>query len=79
MEASNAKDGHRAYLQKHPDVTVVDVMLPDLTGFELTRLIRRDDPAAKLVRLHRNRDNQDVPPNYVGPEPTRDSTLNGPK
>ena len=51
LEASDAKDGHRAYLQKHPDVTVVDVGLPDLTGFELTRLIRRDDPAAKIVVL----------------------------
>ena len=49
LEASDAKDGHRAYLQKHPDVTVVDVTLPDLTGFELTRRIRRDDPAAKIV------------------------------
>ncbi|MEZ0088769.1 DNA-binding NarL/FixJ family response regulator, partial [Bradyrhizobium japonicum] len=48
-EASDAKDGHRAYLQKHPDVTVVDVTLPDLTGFELSRRIRRDDPAAKIV------------------------------
>ncbi|MBR0822976.1 response regulator transcription factor [Bradyrhizobium liaoningense] len=49
LEASSAKDGHRAYLQKHPDVTVVDVSLPDLTGFELTRRIRRGDPAAKIV------------------------------
>jgi DNA-binding NarL/FixJ family response regulator len=49
LEASDAKDGHRAYLQKHPDVTVVDVSLPDLTGFELTRRIRRDDPTAKIV------------------------------
>ncbi|MEY9519977.1 DNA-binding NarL/FixJ family response regulator [Bradyrhizobium japonicum] len=49
LEASDAKDGHRAYLQKHPDVTVVDVTLPDLTGFELSRRIRRDDPAAKIV------------------------------
>ena len=26
-------------------------MLPDLTGFELTRRIRKDDPAAKIVML----------------------------
>ena len=51
LEASDAKDGHRAYLQEHPDVAVVDARLPDLTGFELTRLIRRDDPAAKIVML----------------------------
>ncbi|MET4023671.1 response regulator transcription factor [Bradyrhizobium sp. S3.2.12] len=51
LEASDAKDGHRAYLQKHPDVTIVDVGLPDLTGFELSRRIRKEDPAAKLVML----------------------------
>src|SRR3569832_964721 len=51
LEASDAKEGHRAYLQKHPDVTVVDVRLPDLTGFELTRRIRKDDPAARIVIL----------------------------
>ncbi|MBM7486728.1 DNA-binding NarL/FixJ family response regulator [Bradyrhizobium sp. USDA 3686] len=51
LEASDAKTGHRTYLQKHPDVTVVDLRLPDLTGFELTRRIRKDDPAAKIVVL----------------------------
>ncbi|MET4241320.1 response regulator transcription factor [Bradyrhizobium sp. RT10b] len=51
LEASDAKDGHRAYVQKHPDVTVVDVGLPDLTGFELSRRIRKEDPAAKIVML----------------------------
>jgi DNA-binding NarL/FixJ family response regulator len=51
LEASDVKAGHRAYLHNQPDVTVVDVRLPDLTGFELTRRIRRDDPAAKIVIL----------------------------
>ncbi|MBR0989813.1 response regulator transcription factor [Bradyrhizobium japonicum] len=50
-EASDAKAGHRAFLQKHPDVTVVDIRLPDLTGFELTRRIRKDDPDARIVML----------------------------
>ncbi|MGO4512609.1 response regulator [Bradyrhizobium sp. 2TAF36] len=50
-EAFDAKTGHRAFLQKHPDVTVVDLRLPDLTGFELTRRIRKDNPAARIVML----------------------------
>jgi DNA-binding NarL/FixJ family response regulator len=29
----------------------VDLRLPDLTGFELTRRIRKDDPAARIVML----------------------------
>jgi DNA-binding NarL/FixJ family response regulator len=51
LEASNAKEGHLSFLKNHPDVTVVDVGLPDFTGFELTRRIRKDDPAAKIVML----------------------------
>ncbi len=34
LKASDAKAGHQEYLQNHPDVTVVDVRLPDLTGFD---------------------------------------------
>jgi DNA-binding NarL/FixJ family response regulator len=51
LEASDAKAGHRAYLQNHPDVTVLELRLPDLTGFELTRRIRNDDPDARIVIL----------------------------
>jgi DNA-binding NarL/FixJ family response regulator len=50
-EAIDATTGHRAYLQQHPDVVVVDLRLPDVTGFELTRRIRKDDPAARIVML----------------------------
>ncbi|WFU82607.1 response regulator transcription factor [Bradyrhizobium sp. CIAT3101] len=50
-EAFDAKTGHQAYLQQHPDVTVVHLRLPDLTGFELTRRIRKDDPGARIVML----------------------------
>jgi DNA-binding NarL/FixJ family response regulator len=56
LEASDVKRGHRAFLQKRPDVTVIDVGLPDLSGFELARRIRLDDPAAKIVMLSGNED-----------------------
>jgi DNA-binding NarL/FixJ family response regulator len=48
-EANDAKSGHRAFLQKRPDVTVIDINLPDISGFELMRRIRRDDPEAKII------------------------------
>src|ERR1700744_1563635 len=48
-EASDAKSGHRAFLQRKPDVTVIDINLPDISGFELMRRIRRDDPEAKII------------------------------
>src|SRR3981081_666454 len=55
-EASDEKSGHRAYLQKRPDVTIIDINLPDLSGFELMRRIRKEDPAAKIIMFSMNND-----------------------
>ena len=48
-EATDAKSGHRAYLARKPDVTVIDIKLPDVSGFELMRRIRKDDPEARII------------------------------
>jgi len=55
-EATDAKSGHRAYVTKRPDVTVIDIKLPDVSGFELMRRIRKDDPVAKIIMLSMNDD-----------------------
>src|SRR3954453_14826312 len=55
-EATDEKSGHRAYLSKRPDVTIIDINLPDLSGFELMRRIRKDDPAAKIIMFSMNDD-----------------------
>lgn len=55
-EASDAKSGHRAFSQKKPDVTVIDINLPDVSGFELMRRIRKDDPRAKIIIFSMNDD-----------------------
>jgi DNA-binding NarL/FixJ family response regulator len=55
-DASDAKSGQRAYLQKKPDVTIIDINLPDVSGFELMRRIRKDDPDAKIVMFSMNDD-----------------------
>src|SRR4051794_36452575 len=55
-EASDAKSGHRAFIQKKPDVTVIDINLPDVSGFELMRRIRKDDPAARIIMFSMNDD-----------------------
>ena len=55
-EASDAKSGYRAYLQKRPDVTIIDINLPDVSGFELMRRIRKDDPDAKIIMFSMNDD-----------------------
>src|SRR5246127_3815114 len=55
-EASDAKSGHRAYISKRPDVTVIDISLPDVSGFELMRRIRKDDPDARIIMFSMNDD-----------------------
>jgi DNA-binding NarL/FixJ family response regulator len=55
-EASDGRSGHRAYLQKKPDVTVIDINLPDVSGFELMRLIRKEDPQARIIMFSMNDD-----------------------
>lgn len=55
-EASDAKSGQRAYSQRRPDVTIIDINLPDVSGFELMRRIRKDDPDAKIIMFSMNHD-----------------------
>jgi DNA-binding NarL/FixJ family response regulator len=55
-EAADAKTGHRAFMQKRPDVTVIDIKLPDVSGFELLRRIRKDDPDARIIMFSMNDD-----------------------
>ena len=55
-EAADAKSGHKAYASRKPDVTVIDINLPDVSGFELMRRIRKDDPDAKIIMFSMNDD-----------------------
>ena len=55
-EANDAKSGHRAYMSRKPDVTVIDIKLPDVSGFELMRRIRKEDPDARIIMFSMNDD-----------------------
>ena len=41
-EARTGRDGLAAAQSDHPDLIVLDVMLPDVDGFEIARRIRAD-------------------------------------
>jgi DNA-binding NarL/FixJ family response regulator len=47
--ATDAKSGHRAYVSLRPNVTVIDIKLPDVSGFELMRRIRKEDSETKII------------------------------
>ena len=50
-QASTAREGIAAYSEHRPDVTLMDVRLPDLSGIEALAAIRAVDPAARLLML----------------------------
>jgi DNA-binding NarL/FixJ family response regulator len=56
MKVLIVDDHHRAYLARTPDVTVIDIKLPDASGFELMRRIRKDDPDARIIIFSMNDD-----------------------
>ena len=55
-EAGDGNSGFDAYLACAPDVAVIDINLPGLSGFELTRRILRRDPDARIVIFSMNDD-----------------------
>lgn len=55
-EAGDAASGHKVFVRTRPDVTVIDVKLPDVSGFELLRRIRKTEPAAKIIIFSMNDD-----------------------
>ena len=52
MVVGETGDGEAALAlvrKEHPDVAIVDVMMPRINGLELTRRIKRERPETKVV------------------------------
>jgi DNA-binding NarL/FixJ family response regulator len=56
LEASDAESGERAFVDEHPDVCVLDINLPTVSGFELARRILARDGAARIIMFSMNDD-----------------------
>ena len=48
-EAATGAEGVAAYLRLRPDLVLLDVRLPDMTGFEVLEKIREDNPVVVMV------------------------------
>src|SRR5215469_3400572 len=57
-EAENGQEAVRLAEELKPDVILMDVSMPGMTGLEATRLIRQRNPKAKvlLLTLHDSRE-----------------------
>lgn len=55
-EASDAESGERIFATDHPDVCVIDINLPTVSGFELARRILARDASARIIMFSMNDD-----------------------
>lgn len=49
--ANNGKVGLKMYKEIHPDLILLDINMPELDGFEMARIIRRNDKRVKIFFL----------------------------
>lgn len=56
FEARDAEHGLAVFLSEKPDIVVLDINLPGVSGFELLRRILKRDPDAKIIVFTMNDD-----------------------
>jgi DNA-binding NarL/FixJ family response regulator len=56
LEASDAEGGERAFVAEHPDICVIDINLPTVSGYELARRILARDASARIIMFSMNDD-----------------------
>ncbi len=56
LEARNAAVAQEVYARNVPDVAVIDINLPDVSGFELARRLLASDPGARIIMFSMNDD-----------------------
>ena len=56
LEASDAESGERTFVAEQPDVCVLDINLPSVSGFELARRILTHAASARIIMFSMNDD-----------------------
>lgn len=56
IEAADAEAGERAFADEQPDICVLDINLPTVSGFELARRILARDASARIIMFSMNDD-----------------------
>jgi DNA-binding NarL/FixJ family response regulator len=50
-EAASGEEALALVLRKHPDIVIVDLMMPRLNGLDLTRRIKQERPQTKILMM----------------------------
>lgn len=56
LEAADAASGEQVFLTGDPDICIIDINLPTVSGFELARRILARDAAARIIMFSMNDD-----------------------
>lgn len=56
LEAACAESGERVFADERPDICILDINLPTVSGFELARRILARDPSARIIMFSMNDD-----------------------
>lgn len=59
-EAGNGREAVELFKQSHPDVTLMDLRMPEMDGVQATRAIRNEFPEAKIIALTSYDGDQDI-------------------
>ncbi|MCS7143626.1 MAG: response regulator [Archaeoglobaceae archaeon] len=51
LEASNGKEAVEIYRRERPDIVLMDIMMPVMSGIDAIKEIRKIDPDAKIVAI----------------------------
>jgi DNA-binding NarL/FixJ family response regulator len=58
--AADAQEAIAKYRKHKPDITLMDLQLPGMSGFDAIRAIRQEDPGARIIVLTMYRGEADV-------------------
>ncbi|MGA3024795.1 MAG: response regulator transcription factor [Bryobacteraceae bacterium] len=60
FQAESGEEAVRAFRQYHPDITLMDLRLPGISGVEALRIMRGEDPHARCVVLTTYEGDEDI-------------------
>jgi DNA-binding NarL/FixJ family response regulator len=58
--ASNGREGLEQYRQHQPDITLMDLRMPEMGGVEAIRTIRAEFPSARIIVLSTYQGDEDI-------------------
>ena len=58
--ASNGKEGVELYRQHQPDIMLIDLKMPEMSGVEAIRAIRAEFPSARIIVLSTYQGDEDI-------------------